>query len=116
MIPRRKRDPRDHLPMGAARWLLGAAPQLDGMGSCSHGAIIRWRHLIVHQSGRQQWEKFQEDYWDLWRNTIIAWHLVRGWQHPPGHLRGHEAERAWLWGERHEKPRLPKAQWSEQTL
>jgi hypothetical protein len=105
-IPRRKVEPRGRLHAGALRWLLGAYPQwIYAKGDCSHGAIVRWRHLIIHKSGRKEWEQFQEDYWNEWRNTMIAWHLQRGWRAPPSHLRGHQAERGWLWNERKRFPR-----------
>jgi hypothetical protein len=76
----------------------------------------------VHQSARAQWELFQESFWNECRNTIIAWHRNRGWRAPPSHLRGHEAERAWLWNERRTHPRgrydiKPGARWGlERTL
>ena len=104
-VPRRKVAQRAREHPGALRWLLGARPQLDGKGSCSHGAIVRWRHLFVHQSTLAQWDVFQETYWEEMRNSIIMWHRQRGWRAPPSHLRGHEAERRWLAQERHDHPR-----------
>ena len=105
-VPRRRVAQRGRLHMGEARWLLGATPHWDyHQGGCSHGSIVRWKFLFLRKCTLEDWEEFQQQYWEQWRNSIIAWHLARGWKAPPPHLRGHKAERQWLWNERRHRPR-----------
>jgi hypothetical protein len=105
-IPKRKLQQRGRLPMGALRWLLGATPEwIYEKGDCTHGSIVRWKHLILHVHTSEDWDEFQEQYWSQWRNSILQWHKVRGYKLPPPYLRGHELERRWLWQHRRKHPR-----------
>jgi hypothetical protein len=106
MIPRRKVEQRGTLHSGARRWLVGANTQWQyEKGNSTHGAIARWRYLFEHVYSYEDWVTFQEKFWDQWRNTILQWHRERGWKLPPPHLRGHRAERDWLWNQRRSYPR-----------
>jgi hypothetical protein len=93
-LPRRKLRP-NRLPMGAARWLLGRDPELTDNGGVRHGSIVRWRHLIVHKSGLEDWHAFLAQFWAEHRAAVLDWHAARGFAIPARRL-GHEAERAFL--------------------
>jgi hypothetical protein len=101
-LPRRKLRP-NRLPMGAARWLLGRDPELTDNGGVRHGSIVRWRHLIVHKSGLEDWHAFLAQFWAEHRAAVLDWHAARGFAIPARRL-GHEAERAFLRRSRHRGP------------
>jgi hypothetical protein len=83
------------LPAGARRWLLGATPQLTPNGGVTHGAIVRWQHLILHKSGSEEWAAFQDAFWNEYRDIMFEWHRRRGYEVPRRCL-AHARERAFL--------------------
>jgi hypothetical protein len=80
--------------MGAMRWLLGAESRFVGAtGAVRNSAIVRWRYLIAHKPGREDWEDYLVEFWAEHRDVVLAWHAARGYEMPQLIL-GHERERA----------------------
>ena len=102
------------LPMGACRWLLGKDPMPTDIGGVRHGSIVRWQHLIIRKSGREEWQEYLKWFWAEYREWIIQRHArshpgtrpLRFWQYDaPAPRRAGESERQYL---RRQKLLLPE--------
>lgn len=93
------------LSMGARRWLLGADSRMDKNGGVKHGSIVRWRYLIAHIPNAEDWAGYLAEFWDTYRDVVVARHInrwpgtrpLRWWEYDsPSPLRDGESEYEYL--------------------
>ena len=94
---------QERFSMGAMRWLLGAEARMDSeTGGVKHGSIVRWRYLIARQPCSGDWQDYLAEFWDTYRDAVLAWHAARGYDVPRLSM-GHERERTFLRQQREQR-------------